>query len=163
MRMLFLILTMAAVPALASPNKQAKGPDWTITGWEVTTCCCNDICPCRFNEKPTNMECESFVSVHIDKGMYGTTKLSDVNFIIVSRGLTFDGTKGWSKIYFDDNVSMEEQKAVGGNLREHDQLLQTRNRKARFRRREPRSQSHADDLPQPEWGNGARSGLPRSR
>jgi len=60
-------------------------PDWTITGWETTTCCCKDICPCRFNEKPTHMECEATISIHLDSGKYGDTKLDDVNMILVSR------------------------------------------------------------------------------
>ena len=108
---------MFATGVSAAPGKKsAKGPNWSMTGWEVTTCCCKDICPCRFNEKPTNMECESFISLHIDKGFYGNTKLSDVNFIMVGRGFTYDGSKGWSKLYFDTDVSPEEQKAVGGIL-----------------------------------------------
>src|SRR5437879_2479489 len=75
-----------ALPALAGPQKSKQAsPDWQIAGWEVTTCCCNDICPCRFNEKPTHMECEGIIAVHIDKGHYGSTKLSDVNFIITGR------------------------------------------------------------------------------
>ena len=113
---LMLALAVIALPAQADPKGKAKSPNWSMTGWEVTTCCCKDICPCRHNEKPTHMACEAFVSVHVDKGFYGPTKLSDVNFIIVSRGLTFDGSKGWAKVYFDTEVSPEEQKAVGGIL-----------------------------------------------
>jgi hypothetical protein len=102
------------------PNKaQEKNdiPDWTITGWETTTCCCKDICPCRFNEKPTHMECESTISIHIDNGKYGDTKLEDVNLILVSRGFDTTGNgKGWNKVYIDKRATPEQQKAIGGIL-----------------------------------------------
>src|SRR5207249_2030526 len=59
-----LVLVVIAVAATAKPTKQtAKDPNWSVSGWEVTTCCCNDICPCRYNEKPTHMECESIIAV----------------------------------------------------------------------------------------------------
>src|SRR5687767_12822861 len=118
MQALFVIgALLFAGAATAAPNKkQAKTPNWSITGWEVTTCCCKDICPCRYNEKPTHMECESFVNVHVDKGFFGNTKLTDVNFILVSRGITFDGSKGWNKVYFDNDTSAKEREAVGGIL-----------------------------------------------
>src|SRR5947208_15176920 len=116
MRILFVTALLAgiSIAATGAPNPQAsKGPDWQIAGWEVTTCCCNDICPCRFNEKPTHMECEGIIAIHIDKGFYGATKLSDVNFIITGRSFD-DAGKGWNKIYFDKKMSPAAQKAVGG-------------------------------------------------
>ncbi len=113
---LMLVLVAIASGVQAKPKGKPKAPNWSMTGWEVTTCCCKDICPCRFNEKPTHMACESFISIHVDKGFYGSTKLSDVNFILASRGLIFDGSKGWTKVYFDTDVSPAEQKAVGGIL-----------------------------------------------
>jgi hypothetical protein len=100
--------------ASADKAKKAPGEDWKISGWETTTCCCKDICPCRYNEKPTHMECESFIAVHVDKGFYGKTKLDDVNFILAGRG--FDENGGWNKVYMDKKVSPAEQKAVVGIL-----------------------------------------------
>ena len=120
-------LDMAAIAALivgvaiakpVAPNKVAKQavPDWKISGWETTTCCCNDICPCRMNEKPTHNECESTISIHIDKGTYGETKLDDVNFILVGRGFDTTGSPGWNKVYIDKRATEEQHRAIGGIL-----------------------------------------------
>jgi hypothetical protein len=117
---LALVAALLGASAIGTfPNKgQDKNaiPDWTITGWETTTCCCKDICPCRFNEKPTHMECESTISIHIDSGKFGDTKLEDVNFILVGRGFDTTGAKGWNKIYMDKRATPEQQKAIGGIL-----------------------------------------------
>ncbi len=111
---LSLVIGALSLPALGGLQKAKKSaPDWRIAGWEVTTCCCNDICPCRFNEKPTHMECEGIMAIHIDKGHYGSTNLSDVNFIVTGRSFD-DAGKGWNRIYFDKKASTAEQKAVGG-------------------------------------------------
>lgn len=109
------MLVALALIAPGAPSK-AQTEDWKISGWETTTCCCKDICPCRFNEKPTHMECEATISIHIDKGNYGATKLDGANFIVVGRGFDFTGGKGWNKIYFDKKTSPEQQKAIGGVL-----------------------------------------------
>lgn len=105
----------ASAPARAA-HAALPGEDWKVSGWETTTCCCNDICPCRYNEKPTHMECESTISVHIDRGHYGATKLDGVNFILLGRGFDFTGSKGWNKVYVDQKATPEQQKAVGGVL-----------------------------------------------
>lgn len=117
--MLTLLIAAMLLPAVtatpqSSDAKKPVGEDWKISGWETTTCCCKDICPCRFNEKPTNNECESTISVHIDKGNYGKARLDGVNFVIVGRG--FDQGKGWNRIYIDEKASPEQQQAVGGVL-----------------------------------------------
>src|ERR1051325_5108882 len=111
------LISCAPFAAADGPKSKAQdnGPDWTLTGWETTTCCCNDICPCRVNERPTHGECEATISVHIDKGMYGDTKLDGVNFILVSRGLEATD-KGWNKVYIDKRATPEQQKAIGGVL-----------------------------------------------
>jgi hypothetical protein len=104
------------VLAQGAKQKKDTGPDWKISGWETTTCCCTDICPCRYNEKPTHMECESFIAVHVDKGYYGKTRLDNVNFILAGRGFDDTGGKGWSKIYIDKKATPAQQKAIGGIL-----------------------------------------------
>jgi hypothetical protein len=107
--------TFAGVPARAADSPGAPAEEWKISGWEVTTCCCNDICPCRYNEKPTHMECEGIISIHVDKGYFGKTQLDNVNFILVSRGFDENGP-GWNKLYIDQKATPEQQKAIGGLL-----------------------------------------------
>jgi hypothetical protein len=101
--------------ALGAEPTKAPTPDWKISGWEVTTCCCKDICPCRYNEKPTHMECESTISVHIDRGYFGKTRLDNVNFVMVGRGFD-EKTKGWNKLYLDEKATPEQEQAVLGVL-----------------------------------------------
>src|SRR5579872_3866494 len=108
------VCTPACVLAQDEAKKTAE-ENWKISGWETTTCCCNDICPCRYNEKPTHMECESIIAIHVDKGQYGKTRLDNVNFILIGRGFD-ENSKGWNKIYFDQKVTPEQQKAIGGVL-----------------------------------------------
>ncbi len=124
MRTLMIVIALLGCAAAvqrggaAPPKSQEKdtGPNWKISGWETTTCCCKDICPCRFNEKPTHMECESTISIHVDKGAVGETKLDDMNFILVSRGFDTTGGKGWTKVYVDKRATPEQQKAIGAIL-----------------------------------------------
>jgi len=99
------VCTPACVLAQDEAKKTAE-ENWKISGWETTTCCCNDICPCRYNEKPTHMECESIIAIHVDKGQYGKTRLDNVNFILIGRGFD-ENSKGWNKIYFDQKVTPE--------------------------------------------------------
>jgi hypothetical protein len=101
------------VPARAADPPSTPAQDWRISGWEVTTCCCNDICPCRYNEKPTHMECEGIISIHVEKGYFGKTRLDNVNFILVSRGFDENGP-GWNKLYIDEKATPAQQQAVGG-------------------------------------------------
>src|SRR5437588_1883574 len=107
---------LMAVLLFGSPTAKSApaqtGDDWKIAGWEVTTCCCQDICPCRFNEKPTHMECEGLVSIHVETGYFGETKLDGVSFILASRGFDDNGP-GWNKLYVDKNATPAQQKAIG--------------------------------------------------
>lgn len=116
MHTMLLTLALLGGPARGAAAMNAPGVDWKISGWETTTCCCTDICPCRFNEKPTHMECEGIIGIHVDKGNYGATKLDGANFILTSRGFDFTGGKGWSKIYVDRKITPAQQKGIIGVL-----------------------------------------------
>jgi hypothetical protein len=60
--------------------------DWVIRGPEITICNCSNGCPCQFNSLPTNGNCRAAVSMHIDKGHYGSVKLD---------GLRWAATAAW--------------------------------------------------------------------
>jgi hypothetical protein len=109
---LVLLTISTAVVAAPEKGKGGAGPDWKLTGWEITSCCCNDICPCRVNEKPTHMECEGIISIHIDKGYVGSTDMKGVNLVMTSRGFD-EKNGGWNKLYVDKRATPAQQKAIG--------------------------------------------------
>jgi hypothetical protein len=51
-----------------------------IRGPEVTACNCNWGCPCQFNSLPTHGDCRAAMSMRIDEGYFGDTRLDGVKF-----------------------------------------------------------------------------------
>lgn len=59
---------------------------WAIRAVEFNNCNCSYGCPCQFNGLPTHGHCFAIISLRIDNGHHGTTKLD---------GLKVVGTFSW--------------------------------------------------------------------
>jgi hypothetical protein len=53
--------------------------DWKMHAYYLDACNCDWGCPCQFNAKPTNGNCEGVGGFHIIDGKYGNVKLDSLN------------------------------------------------------------------------------------
>jgi hypothetical protein len=49
--------------------------DWMIKGPKIGACNCSYGCPCEFNARPTNGDCEGIEAQRIDDGWFGDVRL----------------------------------------------------------------------------------------
>lgn len=49
--------------------------DWMIRGPKIAACSCSYGCPCEFNARPTNGDCEGLEAHRIDEGWFGDVRL----------------------------------------------------------------------------------------
>ncbi len=49
--------------------------DWMIKGPKLGSCSCSYGCPCEFNARPTNGDCEGIEAQRIDEGWFGEVRL----------------------------------------------------------------------------------------
>jgi hypothetical protein len=49
--------------------------DWMIKGPKIGACSCSYGCPCEFNARPTNGDCEGIEAQRIDEGWFGDVRL----------------------------------------------------------------------------------------
>ena len=56
---------------------------WKIVGKSLVSCSCDWGCPCQFNAPPTKGFCEAVLGVHIDKGVFGPTRLDGLTFALL--------------------------------------------------------------------------------
>ena len=54
--------------------------DWMIKGPKIGACSCSYGCPCEFNARPTNGDCEGLDAQRIDEGWFGDVRLDGLIF-----------------------------------------------------------------------------------
>ena len=65
-------------------GQQLKKPSWKVHAYFLDACNCDWGCPCQFNAKPTNGNCEGIAGYHIVTGSYGTeVKLDGLNMALI--------------------------------------------------------------------------------
>ncbi|MBO6519717.1 MAG: DUF1326 domain-containing protein [Rhodospirillales bacterium] len=97
--------------------------DWMISGPKIGACSCDYGCPCEFNGKPTNGDCEGMEAMRIDEGYFGDVRLDGIVFAVRFRwpGAVHEG--GGTVQAFVDAGASEEQiealfKILGGEEQE---------------------------------------------
>lgn len=59
------------------------GSQWSMQGTLLQGCNCDYGCPCNFNARPTQGDCEGTWSGYIDQGNYGAVQLGGLNFTMI--------------------------------------------------------------------------------
>src|SRR5258706_15007746 len=91
--------------ALIAPPR-AAAPAWHLVATVAESCSCTISCPCNFGGEPNRNPCEGNRLIAIKSGHYESTDLAGVSFLV-----TFN-MRNWSKIYLNDKVSAQQEKAV---------------------------------------------------
>lgn len=90
-----------------------RGTKWSFEADYLTACNCDWGCPCNFNARPTQGNCDGFGAWRIKKGVFGTTKLDGVAFVAVYffPGLVEQGN-ATARLYVDAKSTPEQRKAI---------------------------------------------------
>jgi hypothetical protein len=131
-RSILFLLTAAFLVALAlaptpRPAVAADAPSWSMNATIIEACSCPMFCQCYFATKPAahgggaaghEMAMEHFCRAnnvfHVNKGMYGSTKLDGAKFWIgMDLGDDFsDGEMDWAVLHFDPSVTKEQRTGI---------------------------------------------------
>jgi hypothetical protein len=86
---------------------------WSLQGRKLSICNCDYGCPCEFNARPTNGDCEGLDVGVIDQGHFGSVLLDGVRFASVYRwpGPLHEG-KGEAQTILDESASVEQRNAL---------------------------------------------------
>lgn len=87
--------------------------DWRLEGEWLKNCNCAFGCPCDFNARPTQGECQGFLGMHIVKGHFESTRLDDLSFFVVVHfpGPLHEGN-GQAQPIIDERASPEQREAL---------------------------------------------------
>jgi hypothetical protein len=87
--------------------------DWKIKGPQLATCNCAWGCPCQFNALPTHGNCHAYVSMRIDQGHFGKTKLDGLKWTILAAwpGPIHLGNGKWQTIV-DERADKDQRAAI---------------------------------------------------
>jgi len=61
-------------------------PTWKISGDYFEACSCDSVCPCPTSglaARPTQGYCDAGLVFHVERGVYGTTKLDGLSFAVL--------------------------------------------------------------------------------
>jgi hypothetical protein len=89
------------------------GTEWQIEAEEITSCNCDWGCPCQFNALPTHGSCEAFVTVDIQRGYFGDTRLDGVKYAQIFHwdGAVHEGN-GWRRLVTDERATAEQRSVI---------------------------------------------------
>jgi hypothetical protein len=87
--------------------------DWRIKGPQLATCNCAWGCPCQFNALPTHGNCAAYVTMRIDEGHFGKTKLDGLKWALVAAwpGPIHLGNGKWQTI-IDERADQAQRDAI---------------------------------------------------
>lgn len=87
--------------------------DWYVEGVEYGNCNCNHSCPCQFEDRPSNGNCEGFEVLRIDKGHFGDTDLSGLKAAVLYQwpGAIFEGN-GQLQAIIDERADDAQRAAL---------------------------------------------------
>jgi hypothetical protein len=90
-----------------------RGTQWSFEADYLTVCNCDWGCPCNFNARPTQGNCDGLGAWRVKKGVFGTTKLDDVTF---AAAIFFPGPieqgSGTSRLYVDTRTTPAQRQAI---------------------------------------------------
>lgn len=86
---------------------------WTFKGREFVNCNCAYGCPCQFMALPTHGNCQAVAGFHIDEGYHGSTRLDDLNFVLIVRwpGAIHEG-RGEAVAIVDEKATPQQREAL---------------------------------------------------
>lgn len=87
--------------------------DWRLEGEWIKNCNCAFGCPCDFNARPTQGNCQGLVGMHIKKGHFGSTRLDGVTFAATVHfpGALHEGN-GQLQPIIDETASADQRAAL---------------------------------------------------
>jgi hypothetical protein len=87
--------------------------DWRIKGPQLATCNCAWGCPCQFNALPTHGNCRAYVTMRIDEGHFGKTRLDGLKWAILAAwpGPIHLGNGQWQTIV-DERANPDQRAAI---------------------------------------------------
>jgi hypothetical protein len=90
------------------------GTPWKVEGTVVIACNCDWGCPCNFNARPTNDNCEGEWTWHVERGHYGEVGLDDLTFTVAVQwpGAIHEGG-GHALILVDERADEAQREAIG--------------------------------------------------
>ena len=91
---------------------------WAYQAEMIAACNCDWGCPCNFNQKPTNGNCDGVWTAHITSGSCGDTKLDGLKCAFGGRwpGALHEG-RGSAQLWIDETASAEQREALEGILK----------------------------------------------
>lgn len=99
---------------MASPQ-----PRWRISGEFFENCNCAVVCPCLFStnhpftSKPTEGFCDLAYACHIGTGMYGNTRLDELNAVLIAHMPGAFAEGNWTiALYLDERADTEQRQAL---------------------------------------------------
>ena len=91
-------------------------PIWKITGDYFEACSCDSVCPCPTSglaARPTQGYCDAGLVFHVERGVYGTTKLDGLSFAVLlhTPGAMIAGN--WTVgVIVDEKATTEQRDAL---------------------------------------------------
>jgi hypothetical protein len=101
-------------PKAQRKQRQQKKPTWKLHAYFLDACNCDWGCPCQFNARPTNGNCEGVAGYHIITGGYGTSvKLDGLNMALIASwpGPLHEG-HGKASYYIDNRADEKQFEAL---------------------------------------------------
>ncbi len=91
----------------------AAGTAWRVKGRVSVACNCDYGCPCNFNARPTQGNCEGGWIWHVDEGSYGDVRLDGLNFAIFADwpGAIHEGN-GEAAVFVDERADERQREAI---------------------------------------------------
>src|SRR5262249_22363881 len=85
---------------------------WKLDGDYFEACNCDAACPCVVLGAPTRGECNVLVAWHIDKGIFGSVTLNNLNVVLAAHapGHMLEGK--WKAALYLDERATEDQRGV---------------------------------------------------
>ncbi len=87
--------------------------DWLIEGESFGNCNCDYGCPCQFESRPNQGNCQGFEAFRIDKGYFGGVKLDGLRAALIYAwpGPIFEG-KGAMQAIVDERADTAQRAAL---------------------------------------------------
>jgi hypothetical protein len=87
--------------------------DWRMEGLEYDACNCNWGCPCQFNAPPTQGHCSGTLTMQVEHGYFGGTKLDGLIWGLIAEwpGAIHEGN-GRILYFADDRATPEQRHAL---------------------------------------------------
>ena len=91
-------------------------PTWKISGDYFEACSCDSVCPCPTSglaARPTQGDCDAGLVFHVERGVYGATKLDGLSFAVLlhTPGAMIAGN--WTVgVIVDETATTEQRDAL---------------------------------------------------